>query len=281
MKSKTVKIILIAVAAVIVIAASVSVGYFMASRSAEPETDGKTASAAATTDTPTAAAGTETTEKAEPTTEPAAYGEPVNDSETAKLLLGKWMDSAKFSGYEFMDGGVMKVTYFNMSALKLDNIVEGTFTGTYLLNGDRLTISYTAYSEAVEKVYRVRIEDNLLYLTDAKGEKAMYMREGAKNEAKAIDERLLGEWKSNLSGFEFKADGTVTITYINLESMGINIPISGTAEGVYTVSGDTLEIKYSIYTGLIQKTYTYSIDGNVLTLIQKGSGEKGTYTKGN
>lgn len=196
-----------------------------------------------------------------------------------ELLIGSWTDNANFSGYEFMKDGIMKVTYFNMELLELDDVISGTYTGTYTLDGNKLTVNYTIYSKAITKSYKVKVDENTLTLKDETGESAIYVRKGASSVMKNVDKKLLGSWKSNLNGYEFKDTGVVAITFIDLSSMGITLPINGTVNGVYTLDGDTLTIKYSIYTGVIKKKFKYKIDGKVLTLIDTESGEKGNYIK--
>ncbi len=201
------------------------------------------------------------------------------EKDVKELLIGSWTDNANFSGYEFMEDGVMKVTYFNMELLDLDDVISGTYTGTYTFDGKKLTVNYTIYSKAVTKVYTVKVNENTLTLKDEKGESSIYVRKGASAVMENVDKKLLGSWKSNLNGYEFKDTGVVAITFIDLSSMGITLPINGTVNGVYTLDGDTLTVKYSIYTGVIKKKFKYSIDGKVLTLTDLESGEKGTYIK--
>lgn len=96
-----------------------------------------------------------------------------------------------------------------------------------------------------------------------------------------LAELLIGKWtdSAGMSGYEFFADGRVSITYVNLE--GFNIPFEGKADnGAYTLSGDKLKISYSIYTATIDKTYTIAIANDTLTMRDIEDGNVSTYRRG-
>ena len=79
-----------------------------------------------------------------------------------------------------------------------------------------------------------------------------------------LAELLLGKWSDSagMSGFEFFADGKVSFTYANLQSLGISF--DGKVEnGTYSLDGDRLTIAYSIYTATIDKTYEITISGDL------------------
>ncbi len=250
--------LLLALIAVVVICASIGLGYYIAEHPAvkTEKVTVDTASGTVTTETQRAIISTET------------------DADISDLILGEWTDNANFSGYTFMKDGQMKVTYFNMDLINLSNIIDGTFSGTYTLEGDKITIAYTVYNRAVKNTYTVSVDDNVMVLREKSGKEAIYVRKGEKSTMKNLDPALLGAWKSNLTGFEFEETGTVKITFIDLTSMGINIPINGTVEGIYSISDEgILSIQYSIYTGVISKKYTYSVDGAALTMNEIGGDE--------
>lgn len=287
--SDVVKKVLIALICVVVIGASVGFGYFIAKNPADnsaangttvsdtenesdesPMVDGETDSTEGKADT----------DEEDDTTKTDGVVSGSDAKELKDAILGQWTDNANLSGYEFLEDGIVKVTYFNMSSLNLEDIIDGTYKGTYVLDGDELTVSYTIYSKAVTKKFKVQVKDNTLYMTSADGDEAVYVRKGAEPVVKTdIDSELLGKWSSNLSGYEFKENGVVKITYIDLASMGISIDINGTVDGVYEIEDNKLDIKFSIYSAVIEKKYTYSVDGEVLTLTDRESGEKGTYIK--
>ncbi len=96
----------------------------------------------------------------------------------------------------------------------------------------------------------------------------------------SIASQLLGKWRdgANMSGYEFKADGTVVLTYIDLGFTGLDI-FKGDVDGVYTLEGDKLTISTSIYSGTISNSYTASVSGNVLTLVSTEDGDVSTYMR--
>lgn len=285
-KSKTelIKKLLIAAICLVVVGASIGFGYYIAKHPADNGGSEQTT----VSDTTEVFGGSYEENEDDEDDDTTANNEadtgttlaPSADIDLATAILGQWTDNANLSGYEFLEDGIMKVTYFNMSALNLEDIVDGTYRGTYTLEGDKLTISYTIYSKAVVKKYTVKVEDNNLYMTSSEGDKSVYVRKGSEPAVNTeIDKKLLGKWSSNLSGYEFKDNGVVTITYINLSSMGINLDINGKVDGIYELDGDKLNIKFSIYSSVIEKKYTYKVDGKTLTLTDRESGEKGTYVK--
>ena len=276
------KRILLVLIAALVMASCVAFGYFIAKNPAENHSI--IASSYENSENTQESSVPQTEDKTE-NTEQNTQGTSQNTSETQKdtgvgrHILGAWTDNANFSGYEFFEDNTMKVTYFNMASIGLEDVIEGTYSGTYTLDGNALTVSYTIYSKAVTKSYKVKVDENTLTLTDESGDEAIYVRKDAASKMENADKELLGAWSSTLSGYEFKDTGVVTITYIDLSSIGINLPISGKVDGIYTLDGDTLTVKYSIYSGVIEKTYKYSVSGDTLTLTDLGNGDKGVYTR--
>lgn len=92
---------------------------------------------------------------------------------------------------------------------------------------------------------------------------------------------ILGKWtdSANMSGYCFYADGTVEVTYVNLTVPIINIPVNGTAKGVYTLDGDRLTTKFSIYTATIEDTFTAKVENNMLSLYNLEELETSTYAR--
>lgn len=98
-------------------------------------------------------------------------------------------------------------------------------------------------------------------------------------EQASLAEALLGKWtdSAGMSGYEFFSDGSVNMTYVNLASF--NIPFDGTAKGVYTLEGDVLTVKFSIYSATIQNTYKIKVEGNVLTMFNTQEYATSTYSR--
>lgn len=95
-----------------------------------------------------------------------------------------------------------------------------------------------------------------------------------------LSKLILGKWTDsvNMSGFEFFENNTVAYTYVNLESF--NIPFSGTANnGIYTLEGNKLTVKYTIYSGTIEKKYEIGINNDILTMRDVEDSETLTYKR--
>ena len=96
-----------------------------------------------------------------------------------------------------------------------------------------------------------------------------------------LSDKIIGKWRdsANMSGFEFFSDGTVEITYVNLTVPIINIPVNGTTKGIYTLEGNKLTTKFTIYSSTIEDTYTVSVDGNELSMTNHDGNETVTYMR--
>lgn len=96
-----------------------------------------------------------------------------------------------------------------------------------------------------------------------------------------VSELIIGKWtdSANMSGYEFFSDGSVEMTYVNLTIPVINIPINGVSKGVYTLEGDTLVTKFSIYSATIENKYTVKVENNSLSMKSHEDGETATYQK--
>ncbi|MBR5438464.1 MAG: hypothetical protein IKV21_06055 [Clostridia bacterium] len=96
-----------------------------------------------------------------------------------------------------------------------------------------------------------------------------------------LSELILGQWSdsSNTSGYTFYADGRVDRTYVNLVIPFVNIPVNGTSRGTYTLNGDKLTTKFSIYTATIEDTYTVKVENNSISMKDHEDGETATYQR--
>lgn len=90
---------------------------------------------------------------------------------------------------------------------------------------------------------------------------------------------ILGLWKDSagMSGYEFLEGGKFNWTYVDLAGFGV--PFNGKTSGLYTLEGDTLTVKYSIYSATIKKTYRISITGNELSMYDLEEHETSTYLR--
>lgn len=96
-----------------------------------------------------------------------------------------------------------------------------------------------------------------------------------------LSELILGKWRdsADMSGFEFFPDGIVEITYVNLTVPVINLPVNGTTKGSYSLEGDKLTTKFSIYSATIEDTYKVSVKGNELSMTNLEDSETATYLR--
>ncbi len=312
----------------------------------------------------------------------AETGTTVNEADQLKTqLIGKWMDSANMSGYEFFENGSVNVTYVNLTVPVINLPINGTTTGSYTLNGNTLTVSFSIYQKTITDTFTASIENNALTLVNREdGDKATYQRQteeqassgqpgislpsendnsiyGAwtdsaktkkllfredgtvKVTANAVtydgvfliennkitiqyvtdngtlteeytftvsgnsmsfkaangqtvlfirdsgqsssDLGLIGKWmdSSDMSGYTFKGDGTVEITYVNFTVPVINMPINGKFDGTYSVDGDRITIRSSVYSKTVTNEYSYKIDGNNLTLTAVEDGTVHSYSR--
>ena len=364
--SKSTKIMLAAIGSVvavcIVITAAVSIG--KSRNQTSPDTPTATAAAGQTG---------ETSQASETTTDPSA--------ELQSQIIGKWADSAGMSGYEFFENGSANVTYVNLTVPVINMPINGTAKGSYTLNGNTLTVSFSIYKRTITDTFTASVENNTLTLVSREdGEKATYQRQTEEQESSAqsgitlpsnknegiygawtdssqknkylfredgtvkvtvnsvdydgvylidgdkitiqfnagggrvteeyrytvsgssmsfkdsngktvlfvrdngqtsSDLDLVGKWmdSSDMSGYTFKADGTVEITYVNFTVPVINMPINGNFNGTYSVDGDRITIRSSIYSRTVTDEYTYAVNGNNLTLTSIEDGEVHSYTR--
>lgn len=296
-------------------------------------------------------------------------------------LIGKWMDSAGMSGYEFFENGSVNVTYVNLTVPVINMPINGTAKGSYTVNGNALTVQFSIYRKTITDTFTASIENNTLTLVNRDdGEKSTYQRQSDEQETSAQsgitipsnkDEGIYGAWtdssgkqkylfredgtakitvnsvgydgvylidgnkitiqfnadngriteeytytlsgnsmsfqdsngktvlfvrdsgqsssdlglvgkwmdSSDMSGYTFKADGTVEITYVNFTVPVINMPINGKFSGTYSVDGDRITIRSSIYSKTVTNDYSYKIDGNNLTLTSVEDGTVHSYSR--
>lgn len=103
-----------------------------------------------------------TTTKA-PTSAPSSASAAVT-GDLAKDIIGKWTDSAGMSGYEFLEGGKVNMTYVDLAGFGVP--FDGKASGLYTLEGDTLTVKFSIYTATIKKVYRISIKENELSMYD-------------------------------------------------------------------------------------------------------------------
>lgn len=98
-------------------------------------------------------------------------------SSDASSLIGQWTDSADLTGYNFKEGGMVDVTLVNFIVPVINMPINGTFNGTYTINGDEITISWTVGDNTNFNSYTYSVDNNILSLTNINnGEILTYRR---------------------------------------------------------------------------------------------------------
>lgn len=93
------------------------------------------------------------------------------------------------------------------------------------------------------------------------------------------EQKILGAWRDSTGtiGYEFLENNACKVTYADVTIPIINITYDGTVDGTYTVSKNEsdalcLTVTYTILSKSITKNYTYTIEGNALTLTDTADG---------
>lgn len=213
----------------------------------------------------------------------ASVSTTASSAELRNSLIGRWTDSAGMSGYEFLADGSVKMTYVNLSAFGVP--LDGKADGVYILEGDKLTIKFSIYTATIENTYTISIDGKTLSMYNIKEhETSTYTRsdsvEGAVSSttvpsttAVNVPEEILGTWVN--------ADGTVTYTFENTGKLIAVIctpdGVCSTYDGIYLTQENSLVLQYFSQNNTITKSYTWGIEGNVLTLTDE-NGATVTFT---
>lgn len=183
-------------------------------------------------------------------------------------LFGSWENKSLSKTYKFTDDGKVVVA--------IDG--EG-FDGVYVTEDTSITIQYTAYGKKITEKYNFAVTRTTLSLTDEQGT-FNFERMGT-SAGITYDEELLGVWRdsANLSGYEFKEGGVVSVTFVNITIPVIDIPVNGTFTGGYEIKDGVLSLTYYIYGKEIKGSYTYEISGNSLKMKNIKDNNLSTYIK--
>ena len=193
----------------------------------------------------------------------------------AKEILGKWTDSAGMSGYEFFEGGKVTVTYFNLTVPILNLPLSGTADGTYSLNGDRLSISYSIYTKAINFEFIAKVENSQLSLKNLEdGDVSIYMRGTPEMASEipqdgSVDDELTGTWGSAdaTMRYQFDGNGIVVMAFANADLPQVSRkPVSGSYTGVYVTNGSELTIQFLRDGERATQKYSYSAGTKTLSL---------------
>ena len=92
-------------------------------------------------------------------------------------------------------------------------------------------------------------------------------------------QKILGAWRDSTGtmGYEFLENNACKITYADVTIPIINITYDGTVDGTYSITKDDaglyhVTVIYTIFSKSITKDYTFSVDGNALTLTDTADG---------
>ncbi len=91
-------------------------------------------------------------------------------------LMGKWSDSTGMSGYEFKEGGIVVITYVNLTVPVVNIPINGSFTGSYSISGNKLTVSYSIYGNSMVDTFEYSVNGNSLSLTKDDGTVSTYIK---------------------------------------------------------------------------------------------------------
>ena len=143
-----------------------------------------------------------------------------------------------------------------------------------------ITMQYSVGSVKITEEYKYSLTSNALSLTDKDRDTTIFVRQTAVLQS-ADAGLLLGQWadSADMSGYNFKDGGIVEITYVNFTVPVVNMPINSTQNGTYTVSGNNVTISRTIGNNTNINTFTFSVENNVLTLVDTTDGSISTYRR--
>ncbi len=211
------------------------------------------------------------------TTTPTTTETTVPPTPLSELILGQWTDSANMSGYAFYADGTVEMTYVNLVVPIINIPINGTSTGTYTLDGDKLTTKFSIYSATIENKYTVSVVNNSLSMKDHEdGETATYQRAsatattvaGTTKEAADVDE-IVGSWINDNSTvrYAFNDDGTLKVTFSNAKVASISTSVlNGEYTGVYLTDGTSIIIQFTVDGQKVTKKCDFSVSKNTLSL---------------
>lgn len=213
----------------------------------------------------------------------ASSSETTSSSQTSTDetgLCSTWVNSDGSIKYTFNENLTLSVSYTNAQVSSISSsVLNGTYSGVYMTNGDKITVQYMVNSQKVTQEFTYAVSGASLSLKDEDGDTTIMIRNGGSSSNSSNS--IIGKWTDStaMSGYDFKDGGNVDITYVNFTVPVINMPINGTYSGSYKIEADKITISASIYSKSVVNTYTYSVDGNTLTLTNTEDGSISTYTR--
>lgn len=282
--TKSTKIIISAIAATLVICLSVIIGISVAHN--------KRKNHDVITVNPSSFSGSDVSE--------SASSAPLSESTTAaptlaESLVGKWMDSAQMSGYEFFSDGTVTVTYVNLTVPVIDLPINGTANGTYTVNGNTVEVKFSIYAKTISKTFEATVvPGNELTLKNKKdGEVSTYsfVKKSESTTASSTTTppaqtisggEIVGAWENGDASIKygFNNDSTVDISFNNGRMSSVSSGVlNGTYKGIYMTNDNKLTVQFMMNEKKVTQELTYSISGNTISLTEK-SGETTLLVRG-
>ena len=212
-------------------------------------------------------------------TNPATSESTIIEDDLSKAIIGKWMDSANMSGYEFFEDGTVSVTYVNLTIPFINLPINGSATGTYSLNGNELTMKYSIYTKTIVKRFFAKVDGNELSLRDLdEGDVSTYRHASANAEFSTepvkTDDDLTGTWVNGDASvrYVFNDDATVDVTFVGARDKSISRKeLNGTYSGLYITQGNFVTIQFMMDGEKVTQECTYSVSRNTLSLTNKNN----------
>lgn len=197
-------------------------------------------------------------------------------------LTGTWVNGDASVRYIFNEDATVNITFVGYKDKSISRKeLSGSYTGLYMTQGNFVTIQFMLDGDKVTLEYTFSVSRNSLSLTDKNNETTLFVRAGTGSQSYATADDLLGKWQDSTgtNGFTFKEGGIVDLTLVNFTVPVINMPINGTYSGTYSVDGDRLTIRYSVFGKAVTDVYTFSVEGNSLVLTNVENGKISTYIR--
>ena len=197
-------------------------------------------------------------------------------------ITGVWANSDNSIKYAFNADSSVEIGFNKgkMSSVSSSEL-NGTYKGIYMTNENKLTVQFMMNETKVTQEFTYQISGNTISLTEQNGETTLLVRGGTGAVADPVGSSLIGKWTdaADMSGYNFKSDGTVDVTYVNFTVPVVNTKIDGTYSGTYSVSGGKLTVSLSLYEKTFSDTFEFSVSGDTLTLKNTESGKTSTYRR--
>ena len=223
----------------------------------------------------------------------------VSESTTAaptlqELLVGKWMDSAQMSGYEFFSNGTVTVTYVNLTVPVIDLPINGTANGTYTVTGNTLNVKFSIYAKTISKNFEASVvpqsELTLKNVEDGEVSTYAYVKKQESTSASTTTSpaqvvngsEIVGVWANGDSSIKygFNNDSTVDISFSKGKMSSVSSgELNGSYKGIYMTNGNKLTVQFMMNESKVTQELTYSVSGNTMSLTES-SGETTLLVRG-